>query len=350
MSCFSTPVAAAICAAACVAISNGSAAGSSRGLLGRRRRHPASLVRGAVSHTPPAAALDHRTRENRRMAYEFERTHRLAVLGGGPGGYEAALAGAQLGAEVTLVERVGRRRLGRAHRRRARRRPSSPRPRPPTAVGEAADLGVQFFTPQRRRPRGAPRGRRQPRRRQPAPAAAGAPAVRRHEVAARSRPACASSPATGGSTARTASSSRPARARARTDFDEIDADTLVVSVGASPRILPTAKPDGERIFTWTQLYDARRGPRAHDRRRLRCHRRRVRLGLPRARLEGHAGLEPRAGAARRGRRRRARHRGRLQAQRHDGAQQEPRASRSSATATAWSSPSPTGARSRDRTA
>ena len=41
------------------------------------------------------------------MPYEFERTHRIAVLGGGPGGYEAALAGAQLGAEVTLVEREG---------------------------------------------------------------------------------------------------------------------------------------------------------------------------------------------------------------------------------------------------
>ena len=41
------------------------------------------------------------------MPYEFERTHRLAVLGGGPGGYEAALTGAQLGADVTLVERAG---------------------------------------------------------------------------------------------------------------------------------------------------------------------------------------------------------------------------------------------------
>src|ERR1700759_2027079 len=41
------------------------------------------------------------------MAYEFERKQRIAIVGGGPGGYEAALAGAQLGAEVTLVERVG---------------------------------------------------------------------------------------------------------------------------------------------------------------------------------------------------------------------------------------------------
>ena len=44
------------------------------------------------------------------------------------------------------------------------------------------------------------------------------------------------------------------KGKAGTDFDEVDADTLVVSVGARPRILDSAKPDGERIFTWTQLY------------------------------------------------------------------------------------------------
>ena len=31
----------------------------------------------------------------------------MVVIGGGPGGYEAALAATQLGAEVTLVERSG---------------------------------------------------------------------------------------------------------------------------------------------------------------------------------------------------------------------------------------------------
>src|SRR5690606_38729656 len=41
------------------------------------------------------------------MSTPFTRTQSVAVLGGGPGGYEAALAAAQLGAEVTLVERVG---------------------------------------------------------------------------------------------------------------------------------------------------------------------------------------------------------------------------------------------------
>ncbi|MER3388780.1 MAG: NAD(P)H-quinone dehydrogenase, partial [Microcella sp.] len=37
-------------------------------------------------------------------------------------------------------------------------------------------------------------------------------------------------------------------------FDQCDADTVVVAVGASPRELPPAKPDGKRILTWTQLY------------------------------------------------------------------------------------------------
>ena len=44
-------------------------------------------------------------------------------------------------------------------------------------------------------------------------------------------------------------------AKGGTDFDRIEADTLVISVGATPRVLPTAVPDGERILTWTQLYD-----------------------------------------------------------------------------------------------
>jgi dihydrolipoamide dehydrogenase len=35
----------------------------------------------------------------------------------------------------------------------------------------------------------------------------------------------------------------------------IDATTILVAVGARPRRLPDAQPDGERILTWTQLYD-----------------------------------------------------------------------------------------------
>ncbi|MEO2130273.1 MAG: FAD-dependent oxidoreductase, partial [Microbacterium sp.] len=41
------------------------------------------------------------------MSLSFERAQSVAIIGGGPGGYEAALAAAQLGADVTLVERAG---------------------------------------------------------------------------------------------------------------------------------------------------------------------------------------------------------------------------------------------------
>jgi dihydrolipoamide dehydrogenase len=36
---------------------------------------------------------------------------------------------------------------------------------------------------------------------------------------------------------------------------EIDADAVLISTGAEPRILPGSEPDGERILTWRQLYD-----------------------------------------------------------------------------------------------
>ncbi|WP_395638406.1 NAD(P)H-quinone dehydrogenase [Pseudolysinimonas sp.] len=186
------------------------------------------------------------------MPYEFERTHRLAVLGGGPGGYEAALTGAQLGAEVTLVERAGvggsavltdvvpsKTLIATAEAA--------------TAVGEAADLGVQFFT-------------RNDKDRPVRPEVAvnlGAVNKRLLALAQQQSADMKAQLVRAGvrivqgdgrlEDANTIIAST-GRGKARTDFDEITADTLVVAVGAAPRILPTAKPDGERIFTWTQLY------------------------------------------------------------------------------------------------
>ena len=186
------------------------------------------------------------------MPYEFERTHRLAVLGGGPGGYEAALTGAQLGAEVTLVERAGvggsavltdvvpsKTLIATAEAA--------------TAVGEAADLGVQFFT-------------RNDKDRPVRPEVAvnlGAVNKRLLALAQQQSADMKAQLVRAGvrivqgdgrlEDANTIIAST-GRGKARTDFDEITADTLIVAVGATPRILPTAKPDGERIFTWTQLY------------------------------------------------------------------------------------------------
>ncbi|MFP7759701.1 NAD(P)H-quinone dehydrogenase [Marisediminicola sp. LYQ134] len=186
------------------------------------------------------------------MAYEFERKQRIAILGGGPGGYEAALAGAQLGADVTLVERVGvggsavltdvvpsKTLIATAEASKS--------------IGNATDLGVQFYS---RGDTGRPvrpdiavnlsavnarllrLARQQSEDMKSQLIKAG---VRIVQGAGRLDGPQRLIVSTG-------------RGKGATDFDEIDADTLIVSVGASPRILPSAKPDGERIFTWTQLY------------------------------------------------------------------------------------------------
>jgi NAD(P)H dehydrogenase (quinone) len=41
---------------------------------------------------------------------------------------------------------------------------------------------------------------------------------------------------------------------------EYDADVVLIATGASPRVLPSAQPDGERILTWRQLYDLEQLP------------------------------------------------------------------------------------------
>lgn len=187
------------------------------------------------------------------MAYEFERTHRLAILGGGPGGYEAALTGAQLGAEVTIVERVG---IGGS----AVLTDVVPSKslistaEAALSVGEASDLGVQFFT----------RGE-SGRAVRPEVTVNLAAVNRRLMSLARQQSADMKSALTRAGVRILQGDGRldgPDRivvstgtGTRRTDFDEIVADTLVVAVGSSPRILPTAVPDGERILTWTQLYN-----------------------------------------------------------------------------------------------
>jgi dihydrolipoamide dehydrogenase len=185
------------------------------------------------------------------MGNEFERKQRVVVVGGGPGGYEAAIAGAQLGAEVTLVEQVG---VGGS----AVITDVVPSKtliavaEATNGIGEAADLGVQFFS---RNDAGRPvrpevavnlaqvnkrllgLARQQSEDMRASLVRAGVTIVSGHGRLDGASSVIVSTAVSGG-----------------TDFDQIEADTIVVSVGASPRILPTAVPDGERIFTWTQLY------------------------------------------------------------------------------------------------
>jgi pyruvate/2-oxoglutarate dehydrogenase complex dihydrolipoamide dehydrogenase (E3) component len=186
------------------------------------------------------------------MAYEFERKQRIGVLGGGPGGYEAALAAAQLGAEVTLVERTGvggsavltdvvpsKTLIATAEAT--------------NAVREASELGVQFFV------RGADGRASRPE----VTVNLAAVNARLLKLARQQSDDMKSQLIKAGvnivhGTGRLDGPQRiivsTGKGKAATDFDVIEADTLVVSVGARPRILDSAKPDGKRIFTWTQLY------------------------------------------------------------------------------------------------
>ncbi|HKC27644.1 MAG TPA: NAD(P)H-quinone dehydrogenase, partial [Jatrophihabitans sp.] len=42
--------------------------------------------------------------------------------------------------------------------------------------------------------------------------------------------------------------------------DTIDADVVLIATGATPRTLPTAVPDGERILSWRDVYDLKELP------------------------------------------------------------------------------------------
>lgn len=187
------------------------------------------------------------------MAKAYERKHRIAVLGGGPGGYEAALAGAQLGADVTLIESAGvggaavltdvvpsKSLIGTAGA--------------VQAVRDSGRLGVQAFVPG---------GDGKPVRPEIAVnlaavnkrllAMAGAQSVDmlRTLEEAGVRVVQGEGRLDGPSAVLVST----AAAGEGTDFDRVEADTIVVAVGASPRELDSAKPDGERILTWKQLYD-----------------------------------------------------------------------------------------------
>lgn len=192
------------------------------------------------------------------MAYVFERSQRIGVLGGGPGGYEAALAGAQLGAEVVLVERTG---IGGSavltdvvpSKTLIATAEAS------TAIAESSDLGVQFFSR-------SESGRAV----RPELAVNLAAVNKRLKNLARQQSddmraalkKAGVKVVTGDGRLEGGNKLVASTAEGGTgcDFDEFEVDTVVVAVGARPRVLPTAVPDGERIMTWTQLYKLKAVP------------------------------------------------------------------------------------------
>lgn len=187
------------------------------------------------------------------MVRIHDRKHRILVLGGGPGGYEAALAGAQLGAEVTLIEREG---VGGA----AVLTDVVPSKSliaaaaGAQAVRDAGRLGVQTFVPG---------GDGKPVRPETTVNLAAVNKRLLAMAASQSNDMQRSLEEAGvrvvQGQGRLDSSSAAVISTAEgedgTDFDRIEADTVIIAVGARPRQLEHAKTDGERILNWKQLYD-----------------------------------------------------------------------------------------------
>jgi pyruvate/2-oxoglutarate dehydrogenase complex dihydrolipoamide dehydrogenase (E3) component len=215
---------------------------------------------------------------------------RIVIMGGGPAGYEAALVAAQHGAEVTVVERDG---MGGACvlddcvpsktfissagvRVELRRAPelgieadakaakvelSRINARVEAlAMAQSADVrarleregvrlvaGVGSFA--ERPPDNAPHAVR---------IHTGGHANGWNRVAAAKpgdRIAAAKPGEQGADPAAGEQLADPAAEQVGEQIDEVPADVVLVATGATPRVLPGAAPDGERILTWRQLYN-----------------------------------------------------------------------------------------------
>ena len=169
---------------------------------------------------------------------------RVVIIGGGPGGYEAALVAAQLGAEVSIVERDG---LGGS----AVLTDCVPSKTliatsdVMTSVRESDELGVRVGI-----------GR--------APAEGvgvdlGAVNDRVLRLAhAQSDDVRQRLEAEGVhvvvGTARLVDGGSAVVARTTGGEERLDADAVLLATGARPREVAGAEPDGERVLTWTQLY------------------------------------------------------------------------------------------------
>jgi pyruvate/2-oxoglutarate dehydrogenase complex dihydrolipoamide dehydrogenase (E3) component len=168
---------------------------------------------------------------------------RIAIIGGGPGGYESALVAAQLGAEVTVFDEAG---LGGACvltdcvPSKTLIESSTTM----TSLSRSASLGIQISNGKN------------------ADLTPDVPALNTRIKAL----AHAQSHDIGERVAAegvTVVSGRAKFVGPRTvacGDVTLTADVVLIATGATPRILPDAMPDGERILTWRQLYDLHEMP------------------------------------------------------------------------------------------
>ena len=182
---------------------------------------------------------------------------RIAIIGGGPGGYEAALVAARLGAEVTIVDRDG---IGGA----AVLTDCVPSKTliatadVMTAFEDAPELGVRVGEDAAHCVTGVDLARVNARVKALAAkqsediaeglAKAGVTVLRGSgrladggAIVEVTTPGGAAGSGNGGAE--------------KSTVERVAADAVIIATGARPRELPSARPDGERILTWTQLYD-----------------------------------------------------------------------------------------------
>ncbi|MEP6695960.1 MAG: NAD(P)H-quinone dehydrogenase [Pseudonocardiales bacterium] len=166
---------------------------------------------------------------------------RIVVIGGGPAGYEAALVAAQVGAEVIVVEAEG---LGGAC--------VLYDCVPSKTFIASSDAMTAFATADRL---GIDAGK-------PEDIRVDAPAVyNRVRSLAQAQSVDVARQLAGAAVqvvagqARLADSGAGRAHRVEVGGEGIEADIVLVATGASPRILPGAVPDGERILNWRQVYD-----------------------------------------------------------------------------------------------
>jgi pyruvate/2-oxoglutarate dehydrogenase complex dihydrolipoamide dehydrogenase (E3) component len=197
---------------------------------------------------------------------------RIVIIGGGPGGYEAALVAAQLGAEVTVVDCDG---LGGAS--------VLTDCVPSKTLIATAEVMTTFDSSYEElgiivteAPSPAAVGQEGPRPETRSARVVGVDLGKvnrrvKRLALAQSHDIAASVTRAGAKVMRgrgrlegpqTAEGTRTVVVTAADGTEErLSAEAVLIATGARPRELPDAMPDGERILTWTQVYDLDELPR-----------------------------------------------------------------------------------------
>jgi dihydrolipoamide dehydrogenase len=178
------------------------------------------------------------------------RVTRIGIIGGGPGGYEAALVAAQLGAEVTVVDRDG---IG-GSAVLTDCVPSKTLIATAESMIDTAEsgvLGVRIGGGAGEGPGALPDGLVSVDLGRVNKRVTSLAHAQSEDIAARlDKEGVRVLRGTG----RLDGPSRVVATLADGGEEVVEADAVLLSTGAQPRVMPSAEPDGERILNWEQVY------------------------------------------------------------------------------------------------